>query len=996
MASAAARGGEMDGSRPIPPPLVPQLHADSLPLSFAQERLWFLDQLTPGNAAYNIPAVIRLDGDLSLRALVQSLHAIVDRHAILRTTFGVAEGLPVQVIAARWRPRVPLVDLGDLPAMRRETELRRLGGEESARPFDLARGPLLRAVLLRRRPREHVILLTLHHIVADCWSTGILVREMAALYQTVSTGAPAPLPDLPVQYADYARWQRQWLVGEALEAQVGYWREQLGGAPEVFDLPTDRTRPAVQSLRGAYVSDVLSGELAREVARLSQRRGATPFMVLLAAFFALLWRLTGQDDMIVGTPVANRTCEETRDLIGLFVNTLALRVEARGALDFLALLRRVRKAALDAYARQDLPFEKLIEEVQPQRSLAHATFVQVVFTFHDAPVDELTLPGLALVPVESGTGHAKLDLELSLRETRQGLLVQLEYSSDLFDATTARRLIGAFEGLLSSAVRQPQQTLRELPVLSRAQRHQVLSEWNDAAADLAGREDFVRAFGRTAAGSADIVAVAEEGGAFLTYRELDQRSDRLAQALCARGVGPERLVAILARRGLDWLAALVGVLKTGGAFLPLDPAQPPARLARLLERSGAGWLLAEMPLLRELEAAAIEPGAQPAQRLDLGALLALPSAPQRAMVPSAGPERLAYVIFTSGSTGVPKGAMVHHRGMCNHLQAKIRDLGLSAADCVAQTAAQSFDISIWQMLAALLVGGRVHVIGDDAVRDPRRLVGALARGRVTVLEVVPSLLAALLDAEPGAAFELRWLLATGEALPPSLAARWLAACPRVALLNAYGPTECSDDVSHHRVESVSGRGLASTPIGRPVVNTGLHVVDRDLRQTMVGVTGELCVAGAGVGRGYLGEPAKTAEVFVPDPFAEGGARLYRTGDLARHLPDGTIEYLGRRDGQVKIRGFRIELGEIEAAIRQHPGIQAAAVIASPGPQADARLVAYFVSRQGAVAPEALRHFVQALLPQSMVPSRFVPLARLPLLPTGKVDRRALQGSSSAG
>src|SRR5579864_1982022 len=366
-----------------------------LPLSFAQERLWLLDQLRPGCTAYNLHVTIRLGGELTRRALVQSLHAVIDRHAILRTTFGVAEGLPVQVIAARWRPRVPLVDLGGLRAMRRETELRRLGGEAAARPFDLARGPLLRAVLLRLLPREHVILLTLHHIVADCWSTGILVREVAALYETFRTGAPAPLPDLPIQYADYARWQRQWLVGESLAEQVGYWQEQLGGAPEVFDLPTDRTRPVVPSLRGVSVSDILSGELAREVARLSQHRGATPFMVLLAAFFALLWRLTGQDDMIVGTRVAKRTREGTECLIGCFVNTLALRVEARGALDFLALLRRVRKAALDAYAHQELPFEKLIEVVQPQRSLAHTTFVQVMFTFHDAPVDELTLPGLA-------------------------------------------------------------------------------------------------------------------------------------------------------------------------------------------------------------------------------------------------------------------------------------------------------------------------------------------------------------------------------------------------------------------------------------------------------------------------------------------------------------------------------------------------------------------------------------------------------------------------
>jgi amino acid adenylation domain-containing protein len=973
--AVAGRGGETGESRPVPPPLVPRTHADPLPLSFAQERLWLLDQLTPGSVAYNIPAVIRLGGDLNLRALVQSLHAIVDRHAILRTAFGIAEGLPVQMIAARWRPRVPWVDLGDLPAMRRETELRRLGGEESARPFDLARGPLLRAVLLRLLPREHVILLTLHQIVSDCWSTGILVREMAALYKTFSTGAPAPLPDLPVQYADYALWQRQWLVGEALAAQVGYWQEQLGGAPEVLALPTDRTRPAVQSLRRAYVLGLLSGELAREVAQLSQRRGATPFMVLLATFFALLWRLTGQDDMIVGTPVANRTRQETEGLIGLFVNTLPLRVEARGALDFLALLRRVRKVALDAYARQDLPFEKVIEEVQPQRGLAHATFVQVMFTFHDAPVDEITLPGLALVPVESGTGHAQLDLELSLRETRQGQLVRLEYSSDLFDATTARRLIGAFEGLLSSAVRQPQQTLRELPVLSRAQRHQVLVEWSDTSRMYGGgRQSLSGLIAEQVRRSPESTAVVFEGES-LSYGELNARANRLGRYLRGLGVGAEVLVAVCMERSLELSVALLAVLKAGGAYVPLDPGYPGERLAYMLADSGAAVLLTQ-ECLRGLLAATC-----PVVCVDVWSGEGESGADLEA---GDGGEGLAYVIYTSGSTGRPKGVEISHGALTNFLISMAERPGLGPEDTLLAVTSLSFDIAGLELYLPLVVGGTVVLASREEAADGRRLRELIAAGGVKALQATPTTWQLLLEAGWAGGEGLK-ALCGGEALPPSLAASLLE---RVgSLWNVYGPTETT---VWSTVEEI--RGAGSILIGRPIANTEAYVVDVADQPVPTGVAGELLLGGAGLARGYLGRPELTAERFVPNPFGASGSRLYRTGDLARYRVDGRLECLGRIDHQVKVRGFRIELGEIEAALERHPVVAAAVVTAGGGRPVDVQLTAWVVCHPGcAVKSRELRDFLTQSLPGYMVPARFVLRDRLPLTANGKIDRTALQG-----
>ncbi len=996
VAGAADPAADPAAARAAPRRTIPRYpRGGDLVLSFAQERLWFLDQLEPGTTAYNLPAAVRLEGALDVAALLRSLRAVTGRHAALRTIFGTVDGQPIQVIVAEASSRCPVVDLGSLPAARCEAEERRLIDEDSARPFDLARGPLLRSALLRLSPRRHTALFTLHHVVADDWSTGALIREVAVLYGAFTAGLPSPLPELPVQYADYARWQREWLSGEVLAEQLRYWRERLAAAPALLDLPLDRPRKALQSQRGAQVPIRLSAAAAREVALLARDSRATVFMVLLAGFSVLLGRLAGQEDVVVGTPVANRTHREIEGLIGFFVNTLALRATFPGGTDFAELLGRVREEALGGYAHQDLPFERLVEELQPERSLAYAPLFQVMLVLQNAPVGKLELPGLSIVPLEVEPGRAKFDFDLSLRETPLGLVGSWEYNGDLFDATTVRRLIEGFEGLLSAAAREPRRPVAALPLLSPGQRHQLLAEWNDTAAELGQAGDFVGVFERQAERSADAVALREVGGGSLSYRELDRRADRLARALQARGVGPEGLVAIRAERGADFVAAVLGVLKAGGAFLPLDPAQPPARLRQVLSRSGAGWLLTSAPAVGEGEPATSEP-LESAEALDLAPLLGGGKGGKGGEGGRAGaerwvgPDQFAYVIYTSGSTGTPKGVMISHLGLFNHLLAMIRALDLTAGDRIAQTAAQSFDISVWQMLVAFVVGGQVLVFGDDLMRSPELLAVSLTDEQATLLEIVPSLLAALLDVDPGMAPGLRWLLATGEALPPDLAARWLAARPGVALLNAYGPAECSDDVSLERIERVPG-SLASVPIGRPLDNLGLYVVDRELRLAAMGAVGELCVGGAGVGRGYLGEPAKTAAVFVPDPFSgSAAARLYRTGDLARQLVGGVIEYLGRADQQVKIRGFRIELGEIEAVLAAHPGVREAVVAAPIAATGERRLVAYAVPREGAspALAELSRHLAAAL-PAYMVPASFVLLSALPLNRNGKVDREAL-------
>ncbi len=1033
------------------PPLVPVPRGGRLPLSFAQQRIWFFDRWQPGNAVFNLATAVDLLGDLRLPELGASFDAMLGRHETLRTRFRDLDGEPVQVIdppgqRAAGRPAaLPLVDLAALPGERRRAEAERLAAAAALAPFDLERGPLLRAFVIRRGRRDHLAVLTLHHIVADGWSMGLLIQEIAAVYEAALAGRPSPLPPLAVQFADYAVWQRRWLQGEALAAELAWWRERLAGAPASLALPFDRPRGAAQRFRGGRRPLRLPRAFAERLREIGRRGEATLFMVLLAAWKALLLRYAGQADLAVGTLVANRNQREVEPLVGCLVNALVLRTRLDEELPFAGLVERVREVALGAYAHQDLPFEKLVEDLNPDRQLSATPLFQVLVVFQTlaAPVREL--PGLRLAAREVERGTVNYDLFFFLDDTDDGVDGRLDFDVDLFDAATAARLAAHFEALLHAVAHDPQTRLADVPLLSEAERHHLLVEWNDARRPSVAESATVLDLVASQAESRPDAVAAVLGGESVTYGELWRRAEAGARRLAGHGVGRGDVVALLAGRGPAFITAALAVWRRGAAYLPLDPQHPGRRTAGILSQAGAALLLADHAhagQAREAGSAGFQPAASQAfkkSRQDAGAPSGastgaapfavleeiLELAPTRAETSSAptsnnassnatsnatskattspgcaaaaAPDDLAYVIFTSGSTGLPKGAMVEHRGMLNHLEAKIGELGLSAADGVAQNASQCFDVSVWQMLAALAVGGTVHVLPDDVAHDPWLLLDELESSGLTVLEVVPSLLRVLLDEaerrgarRPGLA-ALRWLIPTGEALPGDLCRRWLALYPEIPLLNAYGPTECSDDVSHQRIARIAredaagvlGSALApptstaspdpivprapiaaTVPIGRPVANLRLHVVDRQLRPVPPGVAGELCVAGIGVGRGYLHDAARTAAVFVPDPFAEAatglGGRLYRTGDLARWRPAGHLEFLGRLDHQVKVRGFRIELGEIEAVLREHEAVAAAVVVArQDGPAGDARpeispeirLVAYIERSAAAAAAE---------------------------------------------
>jgi amino acid adenylation domain-containing protein len=975
------------------PPLETVPRDGNLPLSFAQQRLWFLDQLEPESAAYNIPFALTLRGELSQPTLALALSEVVRRHEGLRTLFIDEEGEPVQRILPATPFKLPLIDLGDLPSSLRGSEAARLAAGEAGRPFDLSRSSLVRAALLRLGSLEHVALFTLHHIVSDGWSAGILVREVGELYAAFAAGSPSPLPDLPIQYADYAAWQRRWLVGEALEAQLSHWSRRISGAPPLLALPADRPRPPISSGRGGVRSLQVSGAAFGAVMALARRHGATPFMALLAAFEVLLSRYTGTVDFVVGTDVANRNRTETESLIGFFVNQLVLRADLSGDPSFATLLERVRETALDAYDHQDLPFEMLVEELRPDRDLSRHPVFQVTFAFESTSVQRLELPGLELGPFPVRGTTAKFDLSVAAAANAEGIVLSAEYSSDLFDPTTIDRLLGHFGTLLAASAALPSLRVSAFPMLSDAEWHQVTAGWNDTATAYRSRGVcFPEIFSVRAAASPEAIAASCRGEA-LAYGALARQSNRLARRLVACGVGRESVVPLLGDRGLGFLTAILGILNAGGAYLPLDPLQPMLRVAGILAGCGASVVVVQRDYLPSLEAAlAAQPEADRPRLLVLEDLLAslVSAAP---LPPISEPSDLAYVIFTSGSTGTPKGAMLEHRGLLNHMWGMVDAFGLTAGDVVAQTASQSFDISVWQFLTALLVGGRVQIVPDEVTHDPEQLALEVEREAITLLEIVPSLLRVMQQillgwGEGRPTFpRLRWLIPTGEALPAELSREWLRLYPHVPLVNAYGPTECSDDVTLHPLRVPPDREVLITSIGRPMANSQVFVLDRDLSPLPFGVPGELFVGGTGVGRGYLRDSGRTAESFLPNPFAGTGERFYRTGDLARWLTDGSLEYLGRADYQVKVRGHRIELGEVEAVLADCPLVRDAVVLVREDMPGDRRLVAYVVLAGESV--ERLRAFAGERLPAWMVPAAFVVLDAFPLTPNGKLDRRAL-------
>ncbi len=952
------------------PPLAPVPRGGELPLSFAQERLWFLDQLLPGLPTYNMPLALALRGELSWSALAAGLSAVVARHEALRTVFTAVEGRPLQVIRPAPRIAPPVVDLAGLPEDRRWQVTRELAAADAARPFDLERGPLLRVSLLRLDTALHVALLNVHHIVYDGWSAGVLVGELGEAYTALLEDRAPALPRLAVQYADFAVWQRAWLAGAELERQLDYWRRQLAGAPALLDLPLDRPRSAVRTFRGAWAPAALPPAVARALAALARGQGATSFMVLLAGFQALLARFSGQEDVVVGTPVANRSRPETEGVIGFFVNTLPLRGHPAGELTFAEWLSRVRETALGAYAHQDLPFEKLVDEMQPERSLAHTPLFQTLLVLQNAPAGRLDLPGLAFETVAAGTSAAKFDLTLALDETPRGFAGSWEYKPDLFDAATVARLAAAFETLLAGAAGEPGARLFDLPLLSAAERHQLLIDWNETGAGPQSRGLVHEKFEEWADRAPDAVAVLAAGEA-LTYAELDRRANQLARRLRALGVTVDSKVGLCAERSLAMVVGLLGILKAGAAYVPLDPAYPGERLAFMVEDARMPVLLTEERWLGALpETSAVnvrldadrdEIARESGARLPGGAL----------------PESLAYVIYTSGTTGRPKGVMLPHRGWSGLADAQRGLFGVRPGDRVLQFASLSFDASAWEIAMALGAGATLVLGPRERLLSGEELAGLL--GECTLATLPPTALALLPDVELP---RLETLIVAGEACPVELARRWSRGR---RFFNAYGPTEASVCATAKLYD-----GGERLPIGLPIARVEVYVLDARGNLAPAGVAGELCLGGAGLARGYLHLPARTAERFVPHPFSSvPGQRLYRTGDLARRRPDGEIELLGRADHQVKVRGFRIELGEVEAALAGHPAVREAAVLAREDSAGERRLVAYLVPATAGLEVTELRAWLQDRLPQHAVPAAFVELSRLPLTPSGKVDRRAL-------
>jgi amino acid adenylation domain-containing protein len=961
-----------------PRPLPRRQGTNEFPLSFAQQRLWFLDRLDPGSAAYNIPFHLRLAGALDVGALRGVLAEIVRRHEALRTTFVESGRGPVQVVAPALELALSVVDLRALPAAVREAEAALWSAAEARRPFDLSRGPLLRMVLLRLADGEWSAAFNLHHIVGDGWSIEVLVREIAALYPAFLAGRPSPLPELPIQYVDFAEWQRGRCEGPALAAQLAYWRQRLGDAPTVSQLPSDRPRPAVQRFHGHSLRQELPEEGISALRRLAQRENASLFMGLLAAFYALLARHSGSGDLTAGTPVAGRTRAELERLIGLFLNTLVLRLRLESEPSFSELLAQVRGLALGAFAHQDLPFAKLVAELSPERDLSHTPLFQVQLVLVEADYEELRLPGLTLTPVPLGDNTSKLDLTLRAHARRDGMELVWLYNTDLFDGATIHRLSAHFATLLGAVTAEPGRALSELPLLSGAEEHQLLAEWNDAA--VAAWLSAGTLHGLVAAQAARTPqrpAVSYEGEV-LTYGELLAAARRLARRLRGLGVGPDVAVGVLAERSLEMVVGLLAVLEAGGAYLPLDPSYPAERLAYMLADAAAPVLLAQQRLLAKLP----DHGAA-VVALDGAAVAAGPAAPAGAAVAA---DHLAYVIYTSGSTGRPKGTMNTHRGIVNRLLWMQERYGLSAEDRVLQKTPFSFDVSVWEFFWPLLVGARLVLARPGGHQDPAYLAATMAREGITTVHFVPSLLRVFVEA-PGVeeCRLLRRVIASGEALAPDLVRRFYERLG-AELHNLYGPTEAAVDVTHWSCEREPGRGVV--PIGRPVANTRIVVLDREARPVPIGVPGELHIGGEQLARGYLGRPELTAERFVPDPLGEeAGARLYRTGDLARTLADGAVEFLGRLDQQVKLRGLRIELGEIEAALVALPGVRAAVVMARAD-GGEPRLVAYLVADEVPSLAE-VRAALGRSLPEYMVPAAVVALESLPLTPSGKVDRKAL-------
>lgn len=962
------------------PPMTPVSRANELPLSFSQERMWFVQQFAPGSAAYNIPIGVWLRGPLDLKIFERAFNDVLRRHEVLRTTFGDQNGIPHQAIAPFTPYSIPVEYLGTLPTESRQAEALRRAERVASAPFDLGEESLFRFRLFQIETDLHLGVLVLHHIISDAWSVGVLWQELTAGYEAFTEGRQPDLPDLPIQMVDFAAWQREWLRGETLESQLQYWKQQLSDVPTILELPTDNPRPAVQSYFGAdYPLHDVSDLLAR-VKKLSEKLDVTPFMVFQAAFSALLYYYTGQDDLLVGVPIANRRWLPTEPLIGMFVNTLALHTNLSGDPTFRELAGRVRRTALEAYAHQDFPFERLIEEVNIERDPGYTPLVQVMCTVSNIPFNSGQMKDVEWEAVLVDRGSAQYDLTLTVIDTRNVQQITINYNTDLFFPETIARLAQHYIQLLNEVAADPDQPLSNLSILTPQEEQHLLVDWNQTEKDYLSGVCLHQLFEAQAARTPNAVAVVFEDS-HLTYTDLNRKADRFAHLLQELGVGPDAPVGVFVERSLNMVVGLLGILKAGGAYVPLDPEFPTERIEMILEDAEIGLLLSDTSLKDRMPRTN-------ALVLYLDEEINGPVVPRdEPLISRAEPHNLSYIIFTSGSTGRPKGVGIEHGAVVSFLESMRRTPGLSADDRLLAVTTLSFDISVLEIFLPLSTGALVVIGSREVARNGSALIALMEKVDATIFQATPATWQLLLESGWQGKANLK-ALCGGEALSMELAKQLV---PRVnSLWNMYGPTETTVWSTVQQVtEANITHGII--PIGHPIDNWKTYIVDKWQRPVPVGVPGELWIGGKGVARGYINRPDLTAEKFIPDPFSDDPEdRVYRTGDLAAYLPDGAIQFKGRVDFQVKIRGFRIELGDIESNLVQHPGIQQCVVIVREDKPGDKRLVAYLIPADGvAPANEALRIFLQEKLPQYMIPSAFVTMEAFPLTASGKINRRAL-------
>ncbi len=954
-------------------------------LSLNQEQIWLDEQITPGTAAYNMPLALHFKGALDVGRLERCLTEIVRRHDVLRSTFPMMGDRPVQVVRSDAVVALSMVAVTDGSMADRLDRVRLTGEDEARRPFDLARGPLFRFRLLVLSTNQHTLIVNVHHIVFDGWSIGLFLKELVTLYAAFSEGRPSPLPDLPIRYFDFAHGQRRNLQGEDLDKLVSFWRAKLEGIPRHLALPFDHPVQSGRHYRGSRHPLVLGQELTTSLKDLSRGEGATTYMALLAALATLLHRYTGQTDIVIGTPTAGRMSVKTRAVVGAFINTLVLRNDLAGEFSFRELIGRARRTALEAFSYQELPFNSLVSALNPERDSSGSSLLQVMLVLQTIPFPDLEMPGLTVELQEIETGTAKYDLTLELRERAGRLVGWFEYDNELFEPGTIARMAGHFQTLLEAAVADPDRSVAELPLLSEPERRQVIETWNATRVDYPQDtclHDLIEAQVERTPGAVALVFEDQ----VLSYRELNKRANRLANRLRAVEVGPESLVGVCVDRSVEMVVALLGVVKAGGAYVPLDPEYPAERLAFMVADS-------DMPLLLTQRRHAGRLSASGRRMIYLDeADDELPAAFGENSGARARPDNLVYVIYTSGSTGRPKGVQIKHAALANFLHSMRQMLGMTAGDSLMAVTTLSFDIAAFELFLPLTVGARLVVVDREVATDGSRLIERLARDNITFFQATPATWRLLLEAGWEGSASLT-MLCGGETLPRDLADRLL---PRGACLwNLYGPTETTIWSAAARVEA----GTGPVPIGRPIANTQIYVLDAHMQPVPIGVSGELCIGGVGLARSYLGRGGLTSERFLPNPFHDRPhARLYRTGDQARWRNDGMIELLGRLDGQVKIRGHRIEIGEIEAVLRSHPAVREAAVSAWEEGSGQKRLAAYIVNAEGGSAHRVgdLRGFLKERLPEYMIPAAFVFLADLPRMPNGKMDRKALPAPNPVG